>query len=139
MCLLHVFPYSIALNYQLPANEPSVVFISYGEIASARLVRERVQTPDPAHYGATQTQFLRYIELELSGDTAPLASALQAERSQKALMEKRWYGSSSTLYQDYPVTMTTPPVLRIRWAVVPRPPKFLDFLRPYTSIAHPSS
>src|SRR5579859_3054926 len=86
--------YRSYLNYQLPADEPSVVFIAYGEIASARLVRERVQTPDPSHYGATQTQFLRYIELELSGDTAPLANALQVERSQKPLMEKRWYGSS---------------------------------------------
>src|ERR1700730_2410999 len=41
--------YRSYLNYQLPADEPSVVFISYGEIAAARLIRERVQTPDLAH------------------------------------------------------------------------------------------
>ena len=41
--------YRSYLNYRLPADEPSVVFISYSEIASARLVRERVQTPDPSH------------------------------------------------------------------------------------------
>ena len=131
--------YRSYLNYQLPADEPEVVFISYGEIASARLVRERVQTPDPSHNGAIQTQFLRYIELELSGNTAPLADALQAERSEKAPMEKRWYGSGSTLYRDYPVTMTTPPFLRIRWDVVPRTSEFLDYLRPYTGIAEPVS
>jgi hypothetical protein len=72
--------YRSYLNYQLPADEPSVVFISYGEIASARLVRERVESPDMRRPGATQTQFLRYIELELSGDIAPLANALQRER-----------------------------------------------------------
>jgi hypothetical protein len=131
--------YRSYLNYQLPADEPAVVFISYGEIASTRLVRERVQTPDPSHNGATQTHFLRYIELELSGDTAPLANALQIERSEKAPMEKHWYGSGSTLYQDYPVTMTTPPFLRIRWDVVPRASRFLDCLRPYTRIADPVS
>src|ERR1700675_1261410 len=75
--------YRSYLNYRLPADEPSVVFISYREIASARLVRERVQTPDPSHGGATQTQFLRYIELELSGDTAQLANAIQGEGSDK--------------------------------------------------------
>jgi len=131
--------YRSYLNYRLPADEPSVVFISYGEIASARLVRERVETPNPSHHGAIQTQFLRYIELELSGDTAPLANALQVERSERAPMEKRWYGSGSTLYQDYPITMTTPQLLRIRWDVVPRASKFLDYLRPYTSIADPVS
>ena len=33
--------YRSYLNYRLPADDPSVVFISYGEIASARRVRER--------------------------------------------------------------------------------------------------
>jgi hypothetical protein len=131
--------YRSYLNYQLPVDEPSVVFISYSDIASARLVRERVQTPDPSHPGATQTQFLRYIELELSGDAAPLANALQVERSERAPMQKRWYGSSSTLYQDYPLSMTMPPFLRIRWDVVPRASKCLGYLRPYTRIADPVS
>jgi hypothetical protein len=131
--------YRSYLNYQLPADEPEVVFISYGEIASARLVRERVQTPDPSDHGATQTHFLRYIELELSGNTAPLANALRVERSEKAPMEKRWYGRGSTLYQDYPLTMTTPPFLRIRWDVVPRTSKFLDHLSTHTRIADPVS
>jgi hypothetical protein len=131
--------YRSYLNYQLPADEPSVVFISYGEITAARLIRERVQTPDLAHSGGTQTQFLRYIELELAGDTAPLESALQVERSAKPLMKKHWYGSGSTLYRDYPLTMSTPPFLRIRWDVVPRAARFLAYLRQYTRIADPVS
>ena len=80
--------YRSYLNYQLPADDPSVVFISYGEIASARLVHERVETPDAMRQNTTQTQHLRYIELELTGDTTALANALDSEQSEQAPMEK---------------------------------------------------
>jgi len=130
--------YRSYLNYQLPASDPSVVFISYGEIASARLVHERVETPDAMRQNTTQTQHLRYIELELTGDTTALASALDSEQSEQAPMEKHRYGSSATLYRDYPVTMAAPPFLRIRWNGVPRAKKLLEALRPYTVIADPS-
>ena len=131
--------YRSYLNYELPADDPSVVFISYGEIASARLVHERVETPDAARQNTTITQNLRYIELELPGDTKALADALNAERSEPAPAEKRWYGSSSTLFRDYPVSITAPPFMRIRWDVAPGPKKFLELLRPYTAIADPIS
>jgi hypothetical protein len=54
-----------------------------------------------SHPGATQTEYLRYVELKLSGDTALLADALQTERPEKA---------SSTLYRDYLLSMATPPL-----------------------------
>jgi hypothetical protein len=125
--------YRSYLNYQLPSEDASVVFFTFGEIASARLVKERVQALDTATAG-TKTQYLRYVELEISGNTTPFAEALQAERAEPAPLEKRWYGTSSTLYRDYPVTMTAP-FLRIHWDVVPGPHKFLAALRPYTVIA----
>lgn len=131
--------YRSYLNYQLSADDPSVAFVSFGEIASARLVKEKVTTPDSMKPGASQTQYLRYVELELSGDTAPLADALQAEHGESAPLEKHWYGTSSTLYQDYPVTLTTPTSLRIHWDVVPGAHSFLAALRPYTVIADPVS
>ena len=131
--------YRSYLNYQLPANDPSVFFLSFGEIATARVIKERVETPDPAKPGATQTQYLRHIELELSGDPAPLAEALQAELGEQAPSEKHWYGTSSTLYRDYPVTMSAAASVRIHWDVVPGAQKFLDALRPYTVIADPVS
>ncbi|HET9306044.1 MAG TPA: hypothetical protein VFO46_08465 [Candidatus Sulfotelmatobacter sp.] len=131
--------YRSYLNYQLPADDPSVVFLSFGEIASARLIKERVETPDAAKPGATQTQYLRHVEFELSGDPAPLADALQAELGEQAPSEKRWYGTSSTLYRDYPVTMSAAASVRIHWDVVPGAQKFLDALRPYTVIADPVS
>lgn len=126
--------YRSYLNYQLPADDPSVVFLSFGEIASARLIKERVVTPDPAK-GGSQTQYLRHVELELSGDTAPLADALQNERGEQAPLGKCWYGTTSTLYRDYPVAITAPTLVRIHWNVVPGTHKFLNALRPYTVIA----
>ena len=128
--------YRSYLNYELCPDDPSVVFFSFGEIASAHLLKERVEVPDSAKPGQTSTQFLRYVELEISGKTAPLVSALSNELGESAPMKKRWYGgSSSTLYQDFPVTMTAPPFLRIRWDVFPGAKAFLEALRPYTVIS----
>jgi hypothetical protein len=131
--------YRSYLNYHLPGLDPSVVFLSLGEIASARLIKERVETPDSMKPGSSQTQYLRFVELELSGNSAPLADALQSERAERAPLQKRWYGSSSTLYRDYPVTMPAPGFLRVHWDVVPGARKFLDALRPYTVVADPVS
>jgi len=121
--------YRSYLNFRLPPDTPSVVFIAYDEIVSARLVRERVTTPDPSGQNRTQTQFLRHVELELRGDTRPLADALEAERQQKAAL----------LFRDQPLTLKTPPCLRIHWDVVPRAHSFLDVLRSHTTIAAPVS
>ncbi|HUO18055.1 MAG TPA: hypothetical protein VMX38_23980 [Verrucomicrobiae bacterium] len=130
--------YRSYLNYELSPDDSSVIFLFFGEIASARLVKERVDTPDAMKPGATQRQYLRYIDLELSGDTAAIADALQNERGEQAPMKRRWYGgSSSTIYRDYPVTISTPTCIRIHWDVVPGPKSFLDALRPYTVIADP--
>ena len=131
--------YRSYLNYQLNPDDPSVVFLSFGEIASARLIKERLETPDMANPGRTQTQFLRHVELELSGDAAALANALQTELGEQAPSEKHWYGTSSTLYRDYPAIMSAPATVRIHWDVVPGTQKFLDALRPYTVIADPVS
>jgi len=125
------------LNYHLPAEDLTVVFVSYQEIRSARLIRERVEVPDAQ--GHTSTQFLRYIELELGGDTGPLADALQTEIAERAPTEKHWYGSSSTLYEDHPVRMASPSFLQLRWQVVPGPRKFLEAIRPWATIADPVS
>jgi ribosomal protein L7/L12 len=122
------------LNYHLPAEDLTVVFVSYGEIPSARLVREKVTVPDMEGRSGTETHYLRYVELELAGDAAPLAKALEAEITEKAPMQKRWYGRSSTLYQDHPVRMQSPPFVQLRWQVVPRAQKFLDALRAHTTI-----
>jgi hypothetical protein len=119
----------------LPPEDLTVVFLSYGEIRSARLLRERAQVSDAE--GNPTTQIRRYGELEVAGDTSELVKALRTEMTEKAPVIKRWYGSSSTLYEDHPVRMESPPLLQVRWQAVPRVQKFLEALRPYTSIAEP--
>ena len=47
--------YRSYLNDQLPADERSVIYISYDEIASARLASERIRTPDLARPRTAQT------------------------------------------------------------------------------------
>src|ERR1041385_3171704 len=83
--------YRSYLNYELPPDDPSVLFLSLGEIASARRIKERLQTPNPARPNTTQTQFLHHVELELSGDVTSVANALNSERGESAPMRKRWY------------------------------------------------
>jgi hypothetical protein len=61
--------------------------------------------------------------------------ALGTERGRPGATEKHWYGTSASLYLDYPVQMQTPPFLRVRWQVVPRAAVLLDALRPRVEIA----
>jgi hypothetical protein len=123
------------LNDQMAADDPTVLFLPYPEIQSGRRVREHMRTRDMD--GAVVTQIRRYVELELAIDPAPLLAALGAESSRPALLQKRWYGSSSTVYRDYPVRMEVPPFLRIEWRAVPRPAVFLDAVRSRFTIAPP--
>jgi hypothetical protein len=123
------------LNCHLPAEDLTVVFVPYDGIRSARLVRERNKVPDTD--GGTAVQTLRFVELELAGDPAPLAQALATELARPAPGEKRWYGSTSTLYKHYPVRMPYPPFLQVQWSIVPGPAAALEALRPYATIADP--
>jgi hypothetical protein len=75
------------LNFHLPAEDLTVVFVPYSEIRSARLIREHSRVP--ASRGHTATQTLRYVEFELASDTAALAKALDAELAERAPKEFR--------------------------------------------------
>lgn len=125
------------LNEHLSAEDPTVVFLSFGDIRSARLVHESVETRDIS--GKRETQRHRYVELELSIDPTQLAGALDTESGRPAVPEKRWYGTSSTLYQDYPVLMQSPPFVRIEWRAAPGPAAFLNALGQRVQIAPPVS
>jgi hypothetical protein len=121
------------LNYHLPSEDQTVVFIPFADVRSARLVRERTKTAD--NRGGTAVQTRHIVELELESDPALLAAALKAESKRQAPREAHWYGTSSTLYRQYPVLMPNPPYLRLEWQVVPRAAAFLDALRPHVTIA----
>jgi hypothetical protein len=123
------------LNEHLSAEDPTVVYLPYQDIRSARLVTEHTKTRGTD--GAMESQSRRYVELELAIDPAPLAVALAVECARPGVWEKRWYGRSASLYQDYPVLMQSPPFLRIEWKAAPRASAFLDVLRPRVEVAPP--
>jgi hypothetical protein len=124
------------LNHQLPDTDPTVVFFSYPEIRSVRRVRQRVKLMDASGLPMVQTSQL--VEFELAGDPAMLAKAIEAEMARPAPAEKHWYGSTSTLYRDYPVRLTPPAFLQVRWSsVVPGPAVLINGLRPFTVIESP--
>jgi hypothetical protein len=122
------------LNYHLPADDLTIVFIPYSDIRSARLVRERAKIPDEDGF---LCEYRRLVELELAGDLATLSKSLATESMKRGPQEKTWYGTTSTLYHHYPVQITAAPFLQIEWAVVPGATSFLEALRPYTAIAPP--
>jgi len=111
------------LNEHLSAEDPTVVFLPYSDVRSARMVR------------AADEQTIRWVELELGIDPAPPVAALATESRRPGVWEKRWYGRSATVYEDYPVRMQTPPFLRVKWQVKPRASVLLDGLRQRVEIA----
>ena len=121
------------LNDYLSPGDSTVVFLLYQDIRSARLVKERTNTIDSS--GGKETQYRRYIEFELAVDPAALSAALASECARPGIKVKRWYGSSTTLYRDYPVLMQSPPYLRLAWNVVPRASAFLKTLRQRVEVA----
>jgi hypothetical protein len=123
------------LNFNFPADDPTVVFIAYTEIRSARLVRQRQQLTDTS--GQITYRTLRLAELELAENAQSLADALATERARSAPDEKRWYGRSSTKYEDYPVRMESPASLQIEWSVVPHINTFLEDVGAYVKVEAP--
>jgi hypothetical protein len=121
------------LNHHFPAHDLTVVFIPYHEIRSVRLVHERSNIPyrdlDRPLAERSSVQRRRLVELELTGDLAPLAQALTGESTKRPF--------HITLYQHYPVRMPSPPSVQIEWGVVPSPTVLVDALRRYTNIASP--
>jgi len=121
------------LNHHFPEEDLTVVFIPYGEIRSARLVRESRDIPyrdlESPRVERTSEQRRRLVEFELAGDLAPLTQALADESAKRP--------PNATLYRHYPVRMASPPFVQVEWNVVPSPEVLFDALRPYTNIATP--
>jgi hypothetical protein len=121
------------LNHHFPAHDLTVVFIPYAEIRSVRLVQESSNISyrdlDRPLAERSYVQRRRLVELELTGDLAPLAQALAGEST--------IHPSSVTLYKHYPVRMMSPPFVQVEWGVAPSPNVLVDALRRYTNIASP--
>jgi len=128
------------LNHHLPADDPTVVFLAFGEIRSARLVRHRriVATRDLESQRGGKTEIRRReVELELAGDTEPLARALDDEAARRAPRERRWYGWSAIKYRHEPARLESPTTLRLEWSAVPGAGALFELLEPHARIAPP--
>jgi hypothetical protein len=123
--------YRSYLNHHFPKNDPTVVFLLYAEIRSARLVDERSEIPyrdldQPLAEKSTERR-RRLVELDLAGDVSAFEKALAEERAKRP--------ANATLYKDYPVRMASPTCVQVNWSVVPGADEFLDALGQYTNIA----
>jgi hypothetical protein len=129
------------LNHHFSNQDPTVLFLPYSEVRSARLVKERRELPDlDDGSGLTNTiKTRRLIELELAGDSTELSEALADER--KRVFNKPIRGSAKMRYHHLPVRLASATLLTIEWSVVPRVEKFLDALTRHTLVqsVHKSS
>lgn len=129
------------LNHHFPADDPTVAFLGFGEIRSARLVRQRRIVPSPdldsSSRAATTEIRRREVELELACDTAELARALAAEATRQPPRQPRWYGWSGIRYRHEPMRLESPAALRLEWGVVPGAGALFELLEPHARIAAP--
>ncbi len=129
------------LNYHFSADDVSVVFVPYREIAAARVVRETVERlglttriDGPRANREYSYQRRKVAELELMGDTTALAAALLEESARPGPREKRWYGSTTVRVNHQPVMLEGTSRLRIVWECVPRIQKFVARLAPKVKV-----
>jgi hypothetical protein len=130
------------LNHHFSDQDPTVVFLPYSEIQSARLVKERQELSDrdDRNQSTTTIKTRRLIELELATDSAQFAEALAQER--KRVFNKRIQGGGEqTRYHHLPVRLASDSLLTIEWGVVPGAQTLLDALTRHTLVqsAHKSS
>jgi hypothetical protein len=126
------------LNYRFSDQDPTVVFIPYSEISSAKLVKERQAIPDRdgGNPRATTIRTRRFIELELAGNSEPLADALAGESKRVFAKPADGGANVSTRYQHLPVRLAMPNLLRIEWGVVPNAQTILGALTRHTLVDH---
>ena len=101
------------LNAATDDPSPTVAFVPFSEIASARKVVERW---DLRSRGETTTRYDAFLELALAGvDTSPLADAVRAEAGRPA-PERSFLGVRvRTKVLDRPVFVEQPGIVRVRW------------------------
>ena len=128
------------LNHHLPDDDPTVVFLGFGDVRAAHLVRHRRVVPardaDSPRGGTTEIR-RREVELELGVDTAPLAQALADEAARRGPRQRRWYGWSSITYRHQPVRLESATALRLEWGVRPGAGTLFALLEPYARIGPP--
>lgn len=116
------------LNYHFPEDGPTVVYLCFGELNSARKTYEAVNKPDSE--GVMRRTVTRYLDLLLKfSDTEGLNKVIAAETAR--IPPKGRFSSSR--FHHVPVRVAEPGVLRVNW----RGRKMLETLRPFITIDPP--
>jgi hypothetical protein len=122
------------LNDHFPVHDPTVVFIPYSEIRTAKLVQQRREIPNSDRNRRSSTvRLCRTVELEIA-HARPLAAVLAAEA--KLVFGRTSHSARriSTRYQHLPVQLDSTDLLRIEWGVVPSAAKLMELLSGHTLV-----
>jgi len=122
------------LNNHFPDQEPTVIFIPHTEILSARQVVEKQELPDrdDNNRPTSSIKTIKFVELDLAGDTKLLAEALLRER--RYAIDGKAQLKITRRYHHLPVRLPTADKLQIEWKVVPSAASLLDALSHHTRI-----
>jgi hypothetical protein len=101
-------------NWRLPADAQQVVGFEYGEIAWAKLVKERRTQPSSDPKYNSETVWLTHIALSLANpDTTELDAKLQTERNLRP--------NGVLVSLDFPVQVQPGGIVEVRWNAGIRP------------------
>ena len=104
-------------NWRMPVDTLQIVGFEYGEIAWAKLVKERRKSPNTDGKGGFQIQWLTYIDLGMANpDLSAFEANLAAERKTRPAT------GMNIVIIDYPVQVQPNGVVEIRWNGGLRPP-----------------
>jgi hypothetical protein len=133
-----IIKYRSFYNWRFPESDAQAVGLSYSEIAWARIVKERRNSPDFGGTTRNVHRVLTFLELGLvNPDTAALEAHLQAEQNIKT------DGLAKTL--DYPVEISPGGIIRLRWKmsggyrIIPSSELALQYLSGSVKILAPDS
>jgi len=111
-----ILKYRAYENWRLPADTLQAVGLEYGEIAWAKLVKERRKSPNMDGKAGAQIQYFTYINLGMvKPDLSELEANLRAERALRPA------GGLKVVTIDYPVQVRPGGVVEIRWGSGIRP------------------
>ncbi|HEX2932210.1 MAG TPA: hypothetical protein VHV54_20960 [Candidatus Binatia bacterium] len=122
------------LNHHFPEQDPTVLFLPYSELCSARLVKERQEVPDLGDgRNSPMTKTRRLLVLELARESTELAAVLDNERK-RVFSKMNQGGGAKSRYHHLPVRLASPNLLTIEWGVVPSVQSILDALTRHTLV-----
>ena len=121
-------------NWRFSAEDVQAVGFDYSEIADIKLAKEQRTVPGLGGNQRKQNQDFIFLDFYLRNtDTSALEAHLQAE--QKAEPSGRF----KTIYQDYPVEVSSGGIVRLRWnksagyKISPSPRKAIEYLNRYVN------